>query len=185
MDRCFDCGKRLFWQPEHWLRARTSPLACALSRRTLTPQPGLPPRLTKSSTTNVFEGLTRIIEDGSVVPALAESWTISEDGKTYTFKLHDGVTFHDGTTFDADDVVFSLDRARGEDSVNAQKALFEPIETVTAKDPLTVEITLKRPTGNMLFNLAWGDAIIVAPRKRRDQQDQADRHRPPSNCQNG
>ncbi|WP_319532466.1 ABC transporter substrate-binding protein [uncultured Cohaesibacter sp.] len=113
--------------------------------------------------TNVFEGLTRIIGDGSVVPALAESWTISEDGKTYTFKLHDGVTFHDGTTFDADDVVFSLDRARGEESVNAQKALFEPIESVTAKDPLTVEITLKRPTGNMLFNLAWGDAIIVAP----------------------
>lgn len=112
---------------------------------------------------NIFEGLTRIDESGAVKPALAESWTISEDGKTYIFKLHDGVKFHDGTDFNADDVVFTLNRARGEDSVNAQKALFEPIESVTALDPLTVEVKLKRPTGSMLFNLGWGDAIMVAP----------------------
>ncbi|WP_114008434.1 ABC transporter substrate-binding protein [Cohaesibacter intestini] len=112
---------------------------------------------------NIFEGLTRIDESGAVKPALAESWTISEDGKSYIFKLHDGVKFHDGTDFNADDVVFTLDRARGETSVNAQKALFEPIESVTALDPLTVEVKLKRPTGSMLFNLGWGDAIMVAP----------------------
>ncbi len=112
---------------------------------------------------NIFEGLTRIDENGAVKPALAESWTISEDGKTYTFKLHAGVKFHDGTDFNADDVVFTLDRARGEKSVNAQKALFEPIESVTAIDPLTVEVKLKRPTGSLLFNLGWGDAIMVAP----------------------
>nr|WP_321443039.1 ABC transporter substrate-binding protein [uncultured Cohaesibacter sp.] len=112
---------------------------------------------------NIFEGLTRIDENGAVKPALAESWTISEDGKTYTFKLHEGVKFHDGTDFNADDVVFTLDRARGEKSVNAQKALFEPIESVTAIDPLTVEVKLKRPTGSLLFNLGWGDAIMVAP----------------------
>ncbi|MEC9312656.1 MAG: ABC transporter substrate-binding protein, partial [Pseudomonadota bacterium] len=43
---------------------------------------------------NVFEGLTRFMGDGSVVPGLAKSWDISEDGLTYTFHLHDGVTFH-------------------------------------------------------------------------------------------
>ncbi|UTS78999.1 ABC transporter substrate-binding protein [Phaeobacter piscinae] len=112
---------------------------------------------------NVFEGLTRFMGDGAVVPGLAESWEISEDGLTYTFALHDGVTFHDGTTMDAEDVKFSLDRARAEESTNAQKALFADITSVDVVDPLTVQITLSQPNGNLLFNLAWGDAVIVAP----------------------
>ncbi|MEC3860908.1 ABC transporter substrate-binding protein [Mesobacterium sp. TK19101] len=112
---------------------------------------------------NVFEGLTRFMSDGSVVPGLAKSWDISEDGTVYTFHLHDGVVFHDGTTMDAEDVKFSLDRARAEDSVNAQKALFAGITDVTVVDPLTVQVTLSQPDGNFLFNMAWGDAVIVAP----------------------
>ena len=112
---------------------------------------------------NVFEGLTRFAADGSVVPGLAKSWDISEDGLTYTFTLQEGVTFHDGSSFDAEDVKFSLDRARAEDSTNAQKALFEAIDTVEAVDPATVRITLGQPNGALLFNLAWGDAVIVAP----------------------
>ncbi|MEO9337921.1 ABC transporter substrate-binding protein [Mesorhizobium sp. SB112] len=112
---------------------------------------------------NVFEGLTRIGPKGEVLPALAESWEISEDGKIYTFKLRTGVKFHDGSAFDAEDVKFSLDRARAENSVNAQKGLFEPIDTVEVVDPATVKITLKRPFGSFLYNLGWGDAVIVAP----------------------
>ncbi|MWD26650.1 ABC transporter substrate-binding protein [Aquicoccus sp. SCR17] len=113
--------------------------------------------------TNVFEGLTKFQGDGSVVPALAESWDISDDGLTYTFHLHDGVTFHDGSTMDAEDVKFSLDRARAEDSTNAQKALFGSIANVEVVDPLTVKVTLTEPNGMFLFNMAWGDAVIVAP----------------------
>ena len=64
---------------------------------------------------NLFEGLTRYQSDGSIAPALAESWTISDDGLVYTFKLRPGVTFHDGTTLTAEDVKFSLDRARAEE----------------------------------------------------------------------
>ncbi len=112
---------------------------------------------------NIFEGLTRFTSTGAIVPGLAESWEISDDGLTYTFRLHDGVKFHDGTTMDAEDVKFSLDRARGEDSQNAQKALFAAISEVNVIDPLTVEIRLSEPDGNLLFNLAWGDAVIVAP----------------------
>lgn len=112
---------------------------------------------------NVFEGLTRFMGDGSVVPGLAKSWEISDDGLAYTFHLNSGVTFHDGTTMDADDVKFSLDRARAEDSTNAQKALYADIASVEVIDPTTVKLTLSKPNGNMLFNLAWGDAVIVAP----------------------
>lgn len=112
---------------------------------------------------NVFEGLTRFGPDGSVNPGLAESWEISPDGKTYTFKLHSGVKFHDGTDMTADDVKFSLDRARADDSANAQKALFAGIESVEVVDPLTVKVSLSAPNGSFLFNMAWGDAVIVAP----------------------
>ncbi|CTQ52105.1 Dipeptide-binding protein [Roseibium album] len=112
---------------------------------------------------NVFEGLTRFGPDGSVNPGLAESWEISADGKTYTFHLRSGVKFHDGTDMTAEDVKFSLDRARDDDSANAQKALFAGIENVEVVDPQTVKVTLSAPAGNFLFNMAWGDAVIVAP----------------------
>lgn len=112
---------------------------------------------------NIFEGLTRFMSDGSIVPGLAHSWDISADGLVYTFHLRDGVTFHDGTTMDAEDVKFSLDRARAEDSTNAQKGLFASIADVTVIDPLTVQVTLSAQNGSLLFNLAWGDAVIVAP----------------------
>ncbi|MEZ5913406.1 MAG: ABC transporter substrate-binding protein [Paracoccaceae bacterium] len=112
---------------------------------------------------NVFEGLTRFGPDGAILPALAESWDISDDGTVWTFHLHSGVTFHDGSTMDAEDVKFSLDRARAEDSANAQKALFAGIADVAVVDPQTVAITLSAPNGNFAFNMAWGDAVIVAP----------------------
>ena len=112
---------------------------------------------------NVFEGLTRFDSSGAVIPGLAKSWEISDDGLTYTFTLNEGVTFHDGTTMDAEDVKFSLDRIGAEDSANAQKALYSAIAEVNVIDPTTVEVKLSEANGNMLFNLAWGDAVIVAP----------------------
>ena len=111
---------------------------------------------------NLFEGLTRIGADGSVLPALAESWTVSEDGLTYEFALRTGVSFHDGTPFDSSTAVFSLDRARAEDSTNAQKALFEPIDSVEAVESHRLRVVLKRPTGGFLFSLGWGDAVMVS-----------------------
>ena len=112
---------------------------------------------------NVFEGLTRFGPDGSILPALASDWTISDDGLVYTFNLRAGVTFHDGTAFTAEDVVFSLDRARAEGSTNAQPGLFSSISNVEALDDTTVQVTLSAPNGAFLFNMAWGDAVIVAP----------------------
>jgi len=112
---------------------------------------------------NVFEGLTRFGPDGAVLPALAESWNINDAGDYYVFTLREGVTFHDGTAFTAEDVVFSLERAMAEDTTNAQAALFANIESVEAREDNTVHIALAEPSGGLLFNLAWGDAVIVAP----------------------
>ncbi len=112
---------------------------------------------------NVFEGLTRIGSDGAVVSGLAASWEVAPDGLSWVFRLREGVTFHDGLPFSAEDVVFSFDRAMADDSLNAQKALFDGINEVTAIDDLTVEIGLDAPNGSLLFDLAWGDAVIVSP----------------------
>ena len=110
---------------------------------------------------NVFEGLTRFGPDGAVLPGLASEWSTEEGGRRYTFTLREGVRFHDGAAFSAEDVVFTLDRARAEGSTNAQKALFENIEQVEAIDDTTVRITLSEPSGDLPFNLAWGDAVML------------------------
>ncbi|WP_343081826.1 ABC transporter substrate-binding protein [Ostreiculturibacter nitratireducens] len=141
----------------------TITLGMVLEPPNLDPTAGAAAAIDEVVYANVFEGLTRFGPDGSIRPALAESWDVTEEGKVYTFHLHSGVTFHDGTTMDAEDVKFSLDRARAEDSANAQKALFAGIESVEVVDPLTVKVTLSSPNGAFPFNMAWGDAVIVAP----------------------
>ena len=130
----------------------------------LDPTAGAAAAIREVTYANVFEGLTRIGPNGEVLPDLAESWTISDDGKVYTFKLHSGVKFHDGADFSAEDVKFSLDRARAENSVNAQKQLFAAIDKVDVVDPATVKVTLTHPQGSFLYNMGWGDAVIVSPK---------------------
>jgi len=111
---------------------------------------------------NIFEGLTRITQSGAVAPALAESWEVSPDGLAYVFHLRRNVRFHDGSSFDADDVKFSLDRALAADSTNAQKALLSPIRQVDVLDAFTVELSLHHPSGTLPYVLGWGDAVVVA-----------------------
>ncbi|MEX2534622.1 MAG: ABC transporter substrate-binding protein [Trueperaceae bacterium] len=108
---------------------------------------------------NVFEGLVRIDRDGSIVPALAESWEVAEDGLTWTFTLREGVSFHDGSDFDADDVVARFERATDPDSGHTHPEYYDAIEEVGANDN-EVTFTLARPNSALLYNLARPDSII-------------------------
>lgn len=147
-----------------WAMAQTSlTVGMQLEPPNLDPTSGAAAAIREVTYANIYEGLTRFGPDGSIRPGLAHRWDVTDDGKVWTFHLRDGVMFHDGTTMDAEDVKFTLDRARAEDSTNAQKQLFAGIETVEVLDPLTVKITLAAPSGNLDFNLAWGDAVILAP----------------------
>lgn len=141
----------------------TITLGMVLEPPTLDPTAGAAAAIDEITYSNLFEGLTKFGPDGSIQPGLAERWDVTEGGRVYDFHLRAGVKFHDGADFAADDVVFSLDRARAEGSVNAQKALFEGIETVTAVSPTQVRVTLKAPDGAFPFKMAWGDAVIVDP----------------------
>ena len=135
----------------------------ALEPPHLDPTAGAAAAIDEVTYANIFEGLTRIDAGGAVQPGLAERWDVSEDGLTYTFHLRQGVTFHDGTGFDSADVVFSLDRARADESVNAQKGYFEPIQSVIAVTPHVVEVALSHPSGLLPYHLGQGDAVMVAP----------------------
>jgi peptide/nickel transport system substrate-binding protein len=112
---------------------------------------------------NVFEGLTWIGENGSLQPRLATGWSVSTDGLTYTFHLRGGVKFQDGTAFDCSIVRFSYERAAAPGSINPQKPFFAPITRVDCPSKLEAVITLKKPVGNLPYELAWPDAAMVAP----------------------
>jgi len=109
---------------------------------------------------NVFDTLVEPDENLEMQPALAEDWTVSDDQLTWTFDLRQGVTFHDGRAFTADDVVYSYDRIVDEELSNAWK--FAAVTDVVALDDATVEITVSAPTPNLLSNLGGfkGMAIV-------------------------
>lgn len=112
---------------------------------------------------NIFEGLVRILENGQVGPLLADSWTVSPDQKSFTFKLKTGVKFHDGTAFDAADVKYAFEKYAGEKSTNKRKAVFTNIEKIDTPDPATVTIALKSANPTFLFSLGENTAVITAP----------------------
>ena len=114
---------------------------------------------------NVLEGLTKIHVDGSVTPLLAESWSMDPDGKSYTFRLKKGVSFHDGTPFDSAAVKFSFERAKDPKSTNKAKgAVFDNISAISAPDANTVILTLNNADGNFLFRMGENTAVILSPK---------------------
>lgn len=100
---------------------------------------------------NVFDTLVEPDENLEMVGALAEDWEVSDDQLTYTFTLRDDITWHDGSEFTAEDVVYSYRRIIDEELGNAWR--LAAIETVEAPDPQTVVITVAEPAPDLLANL--------------------------------
>ncbi len=119
---------------------------------------------------NVYEGLTRY-KSGTleVEPALATGWDISDDGTEYTFTLRDGVSFHDGTPFNAKAVKFNFDRMLDENHPHHDTGpfplsfFFGAVEATEVVDDMTVRFTLNAPYAPFLSNLAYPTGLIVSP----------------------
>ena len=93
-----------------------------------------------------------------------ESFSVSDDGLAYTFKLRQGVKFHNGDDLTADDVKFSFDRLRAKDSGYSYGSQVETIASVDVVDPLTVQFKLSKRTGPFLIYMAFPGSSIV-PKK--------------------
>ena len=113
---------------------------------------------------NLYETLTKVNEDGSVSPLLAESWKASDDLKTYTFKLRKGVKFRNGEPFDSAAVKFSYERNAAANSTNKDKSLYQAFESVTAPDADTVVIAIKYSEPNLPFLIGQASGSIVEPK---------------------
>ncbi len=121
---------------------------------------------------NVYEGLVRFDASGTIVPALAESYSTSEDGLTWTFQLRDGVKFHDGSDLTVDDVIAKFERAMDPESGHTNPAYYASIESVSSPAANTVVFQLSQPSRGLLYNLARPDSIIYPAAKAETQRSE-------------
>jgi len=112
---------------------------------------------------SIYEGLVSFNDQMKINPRLAESWTTSPDGLTWTFKLKSGIKFHDGTDFNADAAKKVLDRLVDPKRNTANRGMWDPITDVKVVDGTTLQIVTKVPHGVMLNALAHGTAGMFSP----------------------
>ena len=116
---------------------------------------------TKEILFNIYEGLLKPDSQGNLLPAIAESYSVSDDGLTYTFVLRDGVKFHNGNVVTVDDVVYSISKSAGLTGQESRIPAFSAIEAVNAKDEKTVEICLNAANVDFPAYLAQVNASII------------------------
>jgi peptide/nickel transport system substrate-binding protein len=136
---------------------------------TLEPSPGLDPTggaassIAEVTLYNIYETLTKIHPDGTVTPLLAESWEVSPDLTTYTFRLRKGVKFRNGEPFTAHTVKFAFDRAGAEKSTNKDKRTFAALSTRVVDDHTVVLLT-KEIDPDFPFLMGQATSVIVEPK---------------------
>ena len=116
----------------------------------------------------VFDCLTEVKADGSLAGELVESWEASDDASVWTFKLKKDVTFHNGKSFGADDVIESMQHHMGEDSKSAAKPIVAPITELKKDDDHTVSFVLT--SGNADFPYLLSDYhLLIYPAGMKDE----------------
>jgi peptide/nickel transport system substrate-binding protein len=139
-------------------------MAMALEPPGLDPTAGAASAIAEITHYNIYETLTKINQDGTVSPLLAESWEVSPDLRTYTFRLRKGVKFSNGEAFNAQTAKFALQRAGGEKSTNKDKRTFASMDSVTAVDDHTLVIVNKELDPDFLFLMGQATASMVEPK---------------------
>lgn len=111
----------------------------------------------------LYDRLVTFDSELNIIPQLATNWETSEDGRTWTFQLQPGVTFHDGASFDAEAVVFNIERMVDSERNPTNRPLWDRVEGAEVVDDLTVRITTREPFPALLNTLAHGSGAIVSP----------------------
>ena len=116
---------------------------------------------------HIYDYLVDVTPANTIAPRLATSWKVSDDGLKYVFALAEGVTFHDGSPFSANDVVWTFDRLRKKDSGYPTETLYANIASIEATGDLEVTFTLTQPNPFFLYDLSDNHALIL----KADTQD--------------
>jgi peptide/nickel transport system substrate-binding protein len=112
---------------------------------------------------SLFDKLVDTDEKLQIVPVLATSWTVSRDGKAVTFRLRQGVKFHDGTPFNAEAVRYNFERMLDPKFPSARRSEITPLQRVSVIDPYTVTLTLEKPYSPLLYVLTDRTGMMVSP----------------------
>jgi peptide/nickel transport system substrate-binding protein len=112
---------------------------------------------------NLYDKLVDTDEHLRIVPMLATSWSISPDGKTYTFKLQPGVKFHDGTPFNAQAAKYNFDRMRDPKFPSARRSELGPVVEAEAVDAYTLRIILEKAYSPIMYVLTDRAGMMVSP----------------------
>jgi len=127
---------------------------------------------------NIFDTLISFKEDAKTAqPLLAESWEISPDGKTYTFHLRHGVTFHNGQPFTSADVKYTFNVTLDEKNASPNREFLTPIQSIDTPDDYTVVLNLDAPSAPFLLALA-NPTLGILPAKALKEMgmEKFDRH---------
>ncbi|MFA5552027.1 MAG: ABC transporter substrate-binding protein [Trueperaceae bacterium] len=130
--------------------------------------PQLDPHLTAANASrtvlhNIFATLVEIDENLSIIPGLAQEWTVSPDGLLYTFTLAEGIQFHDGTAMDAEAAAFNFARMRDPEFGSPRASELAFVDEVTVTGPLTFEVSMTAPFAAFLPALASWTGMMVSP----------------------
>lgn len=119
--------------------------------------------LTHAVSKSFYEGLYSFDKEMKLRPILAESYTVSDNGLEYTFKLKSGVMFHDGTPFNADAVKANFERVLDPNNALKRRNMFNIIAKIDVIDDLTVKMTLHKPYSPFINNLAHPSGVMISP----------------------
>jgi peptide/nickel transport system substrate-binding protein len=111
--------------------------------------------VTEAFNGNVYEGLFKLTDGGKVENLLAKDYKVSSDGRTYTFTLRPGVTFHSGAPLTSADVKYSIEKVTGKDSQSARKSSLTAIKSIATPDDHTIAVTLASKSISFVYNLSY------------------------------
>lgn len=143
--------------------------------------PDLDPHFTAANASrtvlhNIFATLLDVDENLQVIPELAVSWDVSDDGMEYVFYLRDDVTFHDGTPFDAEAAKYNFERMMDPEIGSPRGDELAFVDTVHVVDEFTVKLEMKRPYSGLLPALASWSGMMVSPTAVEKYGDEFEQH---------
>ncbi|GGB31960.1 glutathione ABC transporter substrate-binding protein GsiB [Virgibacillus dakarensis] len=132
--------------------------------------------LSYSAQKTMMEGLVGFDKDMNVIPVLAKEYSANDEATEFTFKLQEGVKFHDGTPFNAEAVKANLDRLSDPDSKLIRASLFQIIKETKVVDEYTVKVTLSEPFGAMINTFAHPAGMMISPKALKEYGNDVSQH---------